>query len=323
MHRKGPGNARRRGREQRQRASGRHAGETQLDRFYRARSDHHHIGAGSVGARAHHIGERIARDVHPDIGSQLSGAGHSRGHPIRSNHELRPEPAGQQHVQHAHHTEPDHEHSIARADAGAMRSLDHARQRLNKRGGLVGERVGDTQHVGAYDLCRNDGELGESTGVELGPAKRRAMHVIAAPAESADQAGSVMVHEDAILRRETRHTLTRAYDLGHRLMSGHQRRLARHVPTHRLTRAQAAGADAHQELTRLQRGQGHFFQTQVFAGVIDDGAGSCYSHARASGRMAYFTPLPRSREAKTSTMLVSSFTPVTRGRTSMVPLASN
>src|SRR5947209_18355526 len=127
-----------------------------------------------------------------------------------------------------------------------MRSLDHARQRLNKRGGLVGERVGDTQHVGAYDLCRNDGELGESTGVELGPAKRRAMHVIAAPAEPADQAGSVMVHEDAILRRETRHTLTRAYDLAHCLLSGHERRRAPHVPTYRLTRAKVSRPDAQQ-----------------------------------------------------------------------------
>ena len=105
-------------------------------------------------------------------------------------------------------------------------------------------------------------------------------------------------------------------------MAEDERRLARHVPVHRFAGTQAAGADADEQTAGAVLGERDGLEAQVVRTVEDDGAGLGYAHPVASGRIAYFTPLPRSREAKTSTMLGRSRTPLMIGRTSMTPVAS-
>ena len=85
------------------------------------------------------------------------------------------------------------------------------------------------------------------------------MHVVTAPAVTADQTRRMMVHEDTVSGGVACHSFAGPHDFTHRFVTRNQRRFTRHVPVHRLTGTQATGADAHQQLSRFQRGQADLF----------------------------------------------------------------
>ena len=64
------------------------------------------------------------------------------------------------------------------------------------------ERADGKTSVSRWFSARDAKILGDASGIDLGRAPRRALHVLAAPAGAALEARRVMVHEDAVADRE-------------------------------------------------------------------------------------------------------------------------
>ncbi len=137
-------------------------------------------------------------------------------------------------------------------------------------------------------------------------APGRALHVIAAGARAASEAGRVMVRENAFARRErpavfVARNLTRPdggnYAGG--LVPEHQGRLTLDIPRHHVTRADSAGGRAHEHFAFTQLRDGALFDANV-ARIVKNRR----SHRRrdAHGSNSTFMPTPASRSSNADAM---------------------
>src|SRR5579883_3363449 len=217
-----------------------------------------------------------------------------------------------------HDAEAKYVQRLAVAHAAAAQRLHDAGERFDQR--PVDERyvLRKPERV-AYVLRRNAKEFGQSAGFDGGLPPRGALHVVAARAHTAVETRRVMVHEDAIARREAGNARPGRGNDARGFVAEHERRFAPNVPRHHIARANAAGARLHQQFAVAGARNIAFFDADVVH-VVENRR----SHfLRAHGSIANFTPSPPSSRSKTAATCASGTVWVTSGSGSKRCCASN
>src|SRR5580704_8284654 len=105
--------------------------------------------------------------------------------------------------------------------------------------------------------------------MQLCPAPGIALNEVSTPASAAAHARRVMMNEDSFPDAERTGITSASLDDAHRLVAEDEWCFALDVPTHRLTRADAACGDAHEQFAVARRSDRHVAHGNSAVAVVN------------------------------------------------------
>jgi hypothetical protein len=211
------------------------------------------------------------------VGAELGSCPESKLADIGGEDALRSARSSELNVKQSRDATANHQDGLTGGQARKPLCPDHTSQWLDKRAFI--KRDFRRQAKGPQiDIDFGDAdELSKTAGVEVGRAQHVANGLVTSAAVPALTAGYMMGGKHAVADVEVLNALPHFDNLACDLMTQHQRRFLDAIPFHEIAAANPAGANANQQLSGSNPGNGHTLEANVSVVIVHRDA-----HGRAT-----------------------------------------